>query len=494
MCFEDKVPKSIIASLQELEKDQSKRQFLQHTKDKDKLLEKPSPKKEEVPVPKINPKRNGNLCGYCMNECGWITKKGEAKDNYKCDICNKDFTGPSRYICTKCTPNFNVCSQCSELSSMVESIKCGCGSALEFKSNPTGVACSICNKVDSKGWKCSDACEYLNCKSCKPFSPQKEKSSQIYKSSHGSKTASMSKENSIKIDADGGSKGSNVEVSVKLNINELSFMGDYNNRPKVTYVKGDFIGGGSFGVVRKCTSKDEDGVEHTYAMKTINFSMLTDSERSAIMSEVKIMNLLFHPNIVTIKDYFMNGKNTKLKIIMTYAEKGDLGKQIKEKRVSGSKFKEMEVINIATDIATGLQFMHSHKVTHRDIKPQNVFVYSSAYKIGDFGLSSNAKTLMSTKAGTPIYMAPELLNSSKYDCKVDIWALGCLVYELCTLKCAFEAASINETMHMIASGNYKPFTGYSANLMNILNSMLRVDPTKRASADEVLSNLIKLKE
>lgn len=85
--------------------------------------------------------------------------------------------------------------------------------------------------------------------------------------------------------------------------------------------------------------------------------------------------------------------------------------------------------------------MHSNKIVHRDIKPQNVFVDSDMnLKVGDFGISKlldytaqNCKT----SAGTPSYMAPEMVDSEDYSFKADIWSLGCVIYEICTLERLF---------------------------------------------------------
>ena len=86
-------------------------------------------------------------------------------------------------------------------------------------------------------------------------------------------------------------------------------------------------------------------------------------------------------------------------------------------------------------------FMHSNKIVHRDIKPQNVFVDTDMnLKVGDFGISKlldyTAQNCQ-TSAGTPSYMAPEMVDSEDYSFKADIWSLGCVIYEICTLERLF---------------------------------------------------------
>jgi NIMA (never in mitosis gene a)-related kinase len=89
-----------------------------------------------------------------------------------------------------------------------------------------------------------------------------------------------------------------------------------------------------------------------------------------------------------------------------------------------------------------IDYIHSNKILHRDIKSQNVFLTSNGtLKLGDFGISKVLQNTMdkaATMVGTPYYMSPEMYENKPYTHKSDIWALGCILYELCTLKRAFE--------------------------------------------------------
>jgi len=93
-------------------------------------------------------------------------------------------------------------------------------------------------------------------------------------------------------------------------------------------------------------------------------------------------------------------------------------------------------------LALGLQHIHNKKVLHRDLKTQNVFITKdNRVKIGDFGISKmleNTVQLAGTSLGTPYYLSPEICLGQKYDYKSDLWMLGCVLYEMCTLRRPFE--------------------------------------------------------
>jgi len=139
--------------------------------------------------------------------------------------------------------------------------------------------------------------------------------------------------------------------------------------------------------------------------------------------------------------------------------------------------------------------VHDRKVLHRDLKSKNIFLgKGNVIKLGDFGIAKalsdtfeNAKTV----TGTPYYFSPELIQGQPYSFKSDIWSLGVLLYEMCSLKPPFEASNIGALVLKIQRGNYSPIPKqYSTELQNLVDSLLQLDPFRRPNINGILENPI----
>lgn len=146
----------------------------------------------------------------------------------------------------------------------------------------------------------------------------------------------------------------------------------------------------------------------------------------------------------------------------------------------------------------GLYVIHKKNIIHRDLKPENIFLHQVnsqlVCKIGDFGLSrtlNNGRKFAMTFAGSPLYMAPELVQGVKYSNKVDIWSLGCILFELCSLKPLFEASELFKIMQNITTKDIPSLSSmYSPDLENFLNIMMNRDPNERPSVENLLEHRI----
>ena len=115
--------------------------------------------------------------------------------------------------------------------------------------------------------------------------------------------------------------------------------------------------------------------------------------------------------------------------------------QLIEKQKPKKHFPESTVKEFFLQMTKGTAYIHNKKILHRDLKPSNIFISSDqVLKIGDFGISKKHNSTMSmanTLVGTDIYIAPEIFGRMPYNEKADVWALGCILYELASLQPAF---------------------------------------------------------
>ncbi|GAA5979101.1 hypothetical protein JCM11641_004973 [Rhodosporidiobolus odoratus] len=257
------------------------------------------------------------------------------------------------------------------------------------------------------------------------------------------------------------------------------------------YEAGDVIGTGSFGIIRKVTRRVDGRV---LARKELNYGRMDERDLKQLTEEVNILEQLgSNDNIVRYYERFVDKPNNMLYILMEYCEGGDLAGVINRCRKTGCVLPEDVVWAYLTQITMALHDCHSEVdergqrktvILHRDIKPENVFLdKDNNLKLGDFGLSKAMQqaAMTQTYVGTPYYMSPELINGQPYDVKSDIWALGCLIYELCAGHPPFhEARTQPELAVMIREGKIpdlpKP---YSMHLGQVVKAMLQQSPKRR---------------
>jgi NIMA (never in mitosis gene a)-related kinase len=117
---------------------------------------------------------------------------------------------------------------------------------------------------------------------------------------------------------------------------------------------------------------------------------------------------------------------------------------------------EKEIWICIIQMAKALSTLHEKKIFHRDIKSANVFLNRNGNpKLGDLNVSKVAKKgLLYTQTGTPYYASPEVWKDQPYDSKSDIWSLGCVIYEMTTLKPPFRASDMNGLYKRVIKGAY----------------------------------------
>lgn len=256
--------------------------------------------------------------------------------------------------------------------------------------------------------------------------------------------------------------------------------------PMSRYKKIQQIGKGSYGKVY--LMKDNQTGDYV-VVKTIKIKGSDDNTRKTAQKEATLLNLLRHPNIIAYIDSFYTPTGD-FNIVLEYADGKDLQKYLE----SHEEIKEKKVLQIFTQIILGLDYIHSQNILHRDIKTANVFLFKRGLvKLGDFGISREVTedSFAQTMIGTPYFMCPELLRGDPYSFPADIWAAGCVLFELLTHKHAFTGKSREELFSNIKAGNMSTMpSGYSPELIQLLMSMLQQDPQNRPTCKDILSSNI----
>ena len=222
-------------------------------------------------------------------------------------------------------------------------------------------------------------------------------------------------------------------------------------------------------------------------MKKIDLDYLKKEDINSYEQEAKILSKLNNDYIV--KYYYSFKDEEFFYIIMEYGGESNLRNFI-EKQKNLELIEENIIIDIIKQICLGIKEIHKNKIIHRDLKPENIFIdENNKIKIGDFGISkiiSNNKTSQKTQkeAGTIKYMAPEISNKKIYSNKSDIYALGCIMYELFTLNVYEDDKKDKEKVCKIDESSY------DKKWQNLLNLLLKEDYHKRLDIEEILNNYL----
>ncbi|GLB03353.1 G2-specific serine/threonine protein kinase [Aspergillus tubingensis] len=267
------------------------------------------------------------------------------------------------------------------------------------------------------------------------------------------------------------------------------------------------IGCGSFGIIRKVRRKTDGFI---LCRKEINYIKMSQKEREQLTAEFNILSSLRHPNIVAYYHREHLKASQDLYLYMEYCGGGDLSMVIKNLKKTNKYAEEEFVWRILSQLVTALYRCHygsdpvdvgsnilgsapkpsglkgkqaQMTILHRDLKPENIFLGSdNTVKLGDFGLSKlmNSHDFASTYVGTPFYMSPEICAAEKYTLRSDIWAVGCIMYELCQREPPFNARTHIQLVQRIREGKFAPLPDfYSPELKNVIANCLRVNPDHR---------------
>ena len=257
------------------------------------------------------------------------------------------------------------------------------------------------------------------------------------------------------------------------------------------------IGKGSFGTVYLV--QHQSAPDRKYVMKEVQLRGLPRAEMLSAQNEVSVLKKLKHPHIIAIEEALV--VDDTLCIVMEWAQGKDLGALVAQRKQEKRPFTEEEVLKIFWQLTSALAYCHHElHMLHRDLKPQNVFLAANGdVKLGDFGLAKVIEAtcaLAKTQCGTPLYMSPELCEGKEYNRGADVYALGCILYELMTLTMPWADVRVqgpggmSALLKKIATSSLdltQCKKRYSAELCGLLEALLQKHGESRPALDQVLN-------
>ena len=254
------------------------------------------------------------------------------------------------------------------------------------------------------------------------------------------------------------------------------------------YEIGDKIHTGTFAVVYECTHK-ESGAK--FAVKVTQRDGSQASSDEIVLHEVGIMNALNHPNIVKVVDFFDQPESYFL--VMEHMAGGDVFDRIMDQH----QYTERDARDLCKILLQAVQYLHEMGVAHRDLKPQNLLLQTkqdnATIKIADFGFAKRVHTpkSLTSRCGTPSYVAPEILNSMPYDQSCDMWSVGVILFVILVGIPPFLEDNQERMFDRIKAGDWKfeptaDWKHVSEEAKDLIRKMLVVNADDRITAADAL--------
>uniref|UniRef100_A0A0E0GKE9 Protein kinase domain-containing protein n=1 Tax=Oryza nivara TaxID=4536 RepID=A0A0E0GKE9_ORYNI len=209
------------------------------------------------------------------------------------------------------------------------------------------------------------------------------------------------------------------------------------------------------------------------ALKEIAVERLSSKLRESLLSEVDILRRIRHPNVIALHESIRDGG--KIYLVLEYCRGGDLHSYLQQHK----------------------RMLRENNVVHRDLKPQNILLVAnnenSLLKIADFGFAKflEPSSLAETLCGSPLYMAPEVMQAQKYDAKADLWSVGIILYQLVTGSPPFTGDSQIQLLRNILNTREMRFPSdcdLSHGCIDLCRKLLRINSVERLTVEEFVNH------
>eukprot|EP00347_Sterkiella_histriomuscorum_P023969 403332760 len=247
------------------------------------------------------------------------------------------------------------------------------------------------------------------------------------------------------------------------------------------------LGEGAYGQVYKCKNLNTESIRAVKVMLKTGF--YNEEERQRFVQEVTLLKQMDHPNILKLYEVYQD--DARFYVVTELCEGGELFDEI----IKRNHFSEKDAAEIMLQVLKAINYCHANDICHRDLKPENILIESEGLiKVIDFGTAQSFKPDqgMHQIIGTVFYMAPEIILSSKYNEKCDLWSLGVILYCLLTGRPPFYGDSDQEILERVKKGvyseNYLNQIGISEQGKDLIRRMLTLDPNQRISASDAIKH------
>jgi serine/threonine protein kinase len=247
------------------------------------------------------------------------------------------------------------------------------------------------------------------------------------------------------------------------------------------YEIGNELGKGAFGTVNKCIRKCDNKI---FAVKIIDKKNFTENDREHLKTELSILKLVCHPNIIHMDCFYERENN--IYFVMDFIEGGDLLNYI----IKRTLYSDNELKHLIKNISECLAYIHDLGIVHRDIKPENILCDGNRLVLTDFGLSKFIMPdfKLSEMCGTLDYVAPEVIYNLGYGKESDIWSLGIICYLVYYGRLPFTGDNDNETFNNIYLKSPTFLNSKNPLANEIIEKMLDKNPKTRITAQEILNH------